>query len=80
MVARKSTGDIAPTKSYEETTAVQDEKVVLDEKPDLSDSGNVDATGTGRRKSVALNIIENPLLVSLISPLTIPFQSIDELD
>lgn len=59
-MADPNTGDIAPSKSYEETRAVQDEKV-LEEKHD-SDSGT--DQHTGRRKSTAMNIIENPLMVS----------------
>lgn len=68
-MADTNNGDIAPSKSYEESKAIQDEKV-LDEKPDLSDSGHGDFGG--RRQSTALNIVENPLMVS--SPLSLsPF-------
>lgn len=73
-MADTNNGDIAPSKSYEESKAVQDEKV-LDEKPDLSDSGHGDFGG--RRQSTALNIVENPLTVSSpLSPLPHYLQSL----
>jgi sugar porter (SP) family MFS transporter len=61
MADNKETGAIAPSTSNDEPRAFQDEKVALDEKADRSDSGLGDG-GHGRRKSVALNIIDNPLM------------------
>lgn len=71
-----TSADIAQV-SHAETEDIRDEKI-YDEKPPLDSP--LDGAPEGRRQSVALNVIENPLKVSLPNPLPYLVLSFSELN